>query len=123
MKELDPFVFLIVFIEMLGPFLWVLLAAILLVAIAFVALLIREKRVYASRIVWSQLLGLLGGGASLIIMAKVSSSGYTDAAGPIDWLLILAVFIAGMLATALTLYTVMGWFTKTPHSSNPKPAP
>src|SRR5690625_7490718 len=99
MKELDPFVFLIVFIEMLGPFLWVLLAAILLVAIAFVALVIREMRVYASRIVWSQLLGLLGGGASIIIMAKVSSSRRSDAAGSIDWLFILAVFIACMLAT------------------------
>lgn len=121
MKELDPFVFLIVFIEMLGPFLWVLLTAIVLVIIAFVALLIREKRVYAGRIVGSQLLGLVGGGASLIVMAKVSSSGYTDAAGPIDWLLILAVFIAGMLATALTLYTIMGWFAKTSRT-NPKPA-
>jgi len=112
MKELDPFVFLVVFMEMLGPFLWVLLAAILLVIMAFVALLIREKRIHASRIVWSQLLGLLGGAASLVMMANVSSSGYTDAAGPIDWLLILAVFGAGMLATALTIYTLVGWFTK-----------
>jgi len=61
MKELDPMILLAVFLEMLGPLLWLLLAVVVLGTAAFVALLMRERRIAAGRLVRAQLAGLLGG--------------------------------------------------------------
>lgn len=109
MKELDPMVFLAVFQEMLGFWLWVFVLVGVVGAVAFVALLVRERGVVSRRLVQSELLGLLGGGVALIIMAKVSSSGFTDAGGPADWFLIAMVYGGGLAATTVLVYTLMGW--------------
>lgn len=109
MKELDPLVFLAVFQEMLGPLLWVLVFLAVSGIAAFVALLVREGRVVSRRLVQSELLGLIGGVAALVIMAQVSSSGFTDAGGPADWFLIALVYGAGLVGTTILAYAVMGW--------------
>lgn len=57
----------------------------------------------------AELLGLLGGMLSLSIMAKVSSSGFTDAGGPADWFLIASVFGFGLVSTTMLAYTLLGW--------------
>ena len=111
MKELDLFVLLAVFQEMLGSLLWLLLAIIVLGTLAFVVLLVREKGLVPRRLVCSQALGILGGALALVLMAKVSSSGFTDAAGPIDWLLIVLVFGIGLAGSAILLYTACGWWS------------
>lgn len=109
MKELDPLVFLSVFQEMLGFWLWVMLLGGLLVAVAFVALVVRERGIVSRRLVWSELLGLFGGVVALVIMAQVSSSGFTDAGGPADWFLIALVYGVGLVATVVLAYTLLGW--------------
>ncbi|HLT05661.1 MAG TPA: DUF5368 domain-containing protein [Pseudomonas sp.] len=109
MKELDPMILLAVFLEMLGPLLWLLLAVVLLGTAAFVALLVRERGIAARRLVRAQLVGLVGGVLALVLMAQVSSSGFTDAAGPIDWILIVAVYVLGMLGSMVLAYTAVGW--------------
>ena len=114
MKELDPMVFLAVFQEMLGWWLWVMVLVGVVGALAFVALLVREGGLVSKRLVQSELLGLLGGGVALVIMARVSSSGFTDAGGPADWFLIALVYGVGLVATTLLVYTLMGW-TRTRH--------
>lgn len=111
MKELDPWVFVAVFQEMLGPWLWVMLLGAVVVALAFVTLLVREKTIVTRRLVHAELLGLLGGGVALVIMAKVSSSGFTDAGGPADWILIALVYGAGLVATVVLAYALMGWLS------------
>src|SRR5690606_3203550 len=63
----------------------------------------------AGRLVRAQLAGLLGGVLALVLMAWVSSSGFTDAAGPIDWILIALVYVLGMLGTMVLVYTLAGW--------------
>lgn len=73
------------------------------------ALLVRERGIAASRLVRAQLVGLVGGVLALVLMATVSSSGFTDAAGPIDWILIVLVYGLGMLGTMVLVYTVAGW--------------
>ncbi|MCL4745211.1 MAG: DUF5368 family protein [Burkholderiaceae bacterium] len=111
MKDLDPLILLAVFQEMLGPLLWLLLAVVVLGLLAFVALLIREKELVSRRLVRSEAAGLLGGALALILMAKVSSSGFTDAAGPIDWFLIALVFGLGLVGSTILVYTVAGWLS------------
>lgn len=115
MKELDPLVLVAVFQEMLGVWLWILLAAIVIVTVAFVGLLIRERGVVSQRLVRTQTVGLLGGVLSLVVMAKVSSSGFTDAAGPADWILIALVFVLGTIGSTILLYTLAGWHTARRH--------
>lgn len=110
MQELDLAVFLSVFQEMLGPLLWVLLAVIVVGLVAFVALLIRERGLVSGRMIRSQLLGLLGGVLALVLMVKLSSSGFTDAGGPADWLLIALVFVIGLVCATIVFYTVGGWW-------------
>ncbi|MCL2524386.1 MAG: DUF5368 domain-containing protein [Betaproteobacteria bacterium] len=111
MKEFDLLVILAVFQEMLGPLLWLLLAIIVLGTLAFVLLLIRERGVVSRRMVFSQTLSPLGGAFALILMAKVSSSGFTDAGGPVDWLLIALVFSLGLVGSGIILYTIGGWWS------------
>lgn len=115
MKELDPVVLLAVFQEMLGPLLWVLLVLVLGGLLAFVLLLIRERGLVSRRLIWAEALGLIGGVLALVLMAKVSSSGFTDAGGPIDWLLIALVFGAGLIGSAILIYTLAGWWKQCRH--------
>lgn len=109
MKELDPLVFLAVFQEMLGPLLWLMLMVIAVGTAAFIALLLKERAINSRRLVRAELAGLVGGVLALVLMAKVSSSGFTDAGGPADWFLIALVFGLGLAGTAILVYTVMGW--------------
>ena len=109
MKELDPLVFLAVFQEMLGPLLWLMIVVIVAGTAAFLALLLREKTINSRRLVRAELAGLVGGALALVLMAKVSSSGFTDAGGPADWFLIALVFGLGLIGTAILVYTVLGW--------------
>lgn len=108
MKTYDPMVFLAVFHEMLGPLLWILPLLALATLAGFVWVWRRDGRLVSRRLVRAELLGLLGGGLALVLMAVVSSSGFTDAAGPADWFLILLVYGAGFVATTLLAYVVMG---------------
>lgn len=109
MKELDPVILLAVFHEMLGPLLWLLIAVVALGSLAFVILLVHEKRLVSRRLVQAELVGLLGGGLALVLMAQVSSSGFTDAGGPADWFLIALVFGLGLVGTSVLAYTAFGW--------------
>lgn len=109
MQELDPMVFLAVFQEMLGPLLWVMLLVAVVAVIAFLALVLRERGIASRRLVRAELLGLMGGGVALVIMARVSSSGFTDAGGPADWFLIALVYGMGAVATVILTYAIMGW--------------
>lgn len=111
MKDLNPLVLLSVFEEMLGPLLWLLLAVVILGIIAFASLLLRERHLVSRRLVRSEALGIVGGALSLVLMAKVSSSGFTDAGGPADWLLIALVFGAGLVGSTILIYTMAGWWT------------
>ncbi|MDO5667054.1 MAG: DUF5368 domain-containing protein [Alcaligenaceae bacterium] len=112
MQSLDPLVFLAVFQEMLGLLLWVLLAIIIIGTVAFVILLLKEKTIVTKRLVVSQLIGLFGGVLALVLMVMVSSSGFTDAGGPIDWLLIGVIYGLGFIGTTIICYTLAGYFSK-----------
>jgi hypothetical protein len=109
MKELDPLVFLAVFQEMLGPLLWVLALASSAATLAFIMLLVHEKGIVSSRLVRAEIAGIVGGGLALVLMARVSSSGFTDAGGPADWFLIGLVYGAGLIGTVIVVYAIVGW--------------
>lgn len=109
MKQLDPLVLWAIFEEMLGPLLWLMAIVMIGGTLAFVALLIRERGVVARRLVGAEFTGLFGGALALALMAQVSSSGFTDAGGPIDWLVVALIYVLGAVATTVLVYTFFGW--------------
>ena len=109
MKEFEPLVFLAVFQEMLGPLLWIMLLLAVGGVAAFVLLFVREKGIDSRRLVRAELIGLVGGVAALVLMAKVTVSGFSDAGGPIDWLLVGLVWGTGLAGTTILAYDAMGW--------------
>lgn len=109
MKELDPMVFLAVFQEMLGPMLWVLILLALAGIAAFAVLLLREKGLCSQRLVRAEIAGLFGGVAALVLAARFTVSGFSDAGGPVDWLLIGLIWGTGLAGTTILVYSVAGW--------------
>ena len=102
---------------MLGAWLWILIGLAVVGTVALVMLLMRERTLVSRRLVQSELLGMLGGVAALVIMVKVSSSGFTDAGGPADWFLIASVYGFGLVSTTVLVYTVLGWVKRSGKAS------
>lgn len=108
MKDLDPFVLLVVFQEMLGPVLWLLVALAVFGLIGFAFVFLREGRMDSRRLVRSELVGLVGGVLALVLAAKFTVSGFTDAGGPVDWLLVGLIWGVGLAGTTILAYAVQG---------------
>ena len=109
MKDLDPLVFYYVFVEMMGPWLlWSLVLAAVFGLWAFFSVVIRERGISSKRLVRSEIAGLFGGAGALVLMAHVTMSGFTDAGGPVDWLLVGLIWGGGLVGTTILSYALMG---------------
>jgi drug/metabolite transporter (DMT)-like permease len=108
MKDLDIGTLVAVFQEMLGPWLWVLVALAALFTLAFAFVLLRDRGVISSRLVWSEVIGVAGGVAAVLIMQAVTNSGFRDIGGPIDWVLVALIFLAGAAGATIGAYALLG---------------
>ena len=108
MQDLDVFVFVSVFQEMLGAYLWIGFGAALLVMLLFVGLLVREGGVSAARLARSELVGLVGGVVAILVMQAVTHSGFADIGGPIDWVLVALIWLTGAVIGTLAAYVGLG---------------
>jgi hypothetical protein len=108
MQDLDVFVFVAVFQEMLGPFLWLGLGAVGLVMAGFAWLVWRERTLRGARLARAELVGLVGGAAAILVMQAVTHSSFADIGGPIDWVLVALIFLAGGFITTLAAYVGFG---------------
>lgn len=110
MAGFDVAVFVAVFLEMMGNILWVLVGLALLGLAGFGAVIWRERTIISRRLLRAELMGVLGGFGSLALMAYVTVSGFTDAGGPVDWLLIGIIWGMGLVGTTILSYAAMGLF-------------
>ena len=108
MQELDPAVLVAVLLEMMGVWFWLLLLLALAGLGGFAAVVWRERSVSSGRLVRAQAFALLAGAGALVLMAHVTRSGFTDAGGPVDWLLIGVIFAAGWAGGTILLYAAIG---------------
>lgn len=109
MKDLDPLVLYYVFVEMMGPFLlWSLVLTTVLGLWIFFWILVRERGFSSKRLVRSEIIGLFGGVGALVLMARVTVSGFTDAGGPVDWLLVGLIWGGGLAGTTILSYALLG---------------
>lgn len=107
MKELDPMVFLAVFREMLGWWLWAILAVAVFGLALFAWTLVRERGLSSRCLVRAELLGILGGFAAIFFMWWITSSSLFDVGGPIDVILVLAIWTAGFAGLTILSYGLM----------------
>jgi hypothetical protein len=113
MKEFDLATLFAVLRELFGPFLWWgLIGLAALTTLAFVVALLRDGGLRSRRLVWSELAGLAGGAGSILFVLWVTNSRPHDIGGPIDWVLMIGIFIAGTVGTALGAYALLGAFRR-----------
>jgi carbon starvation protein CstA len=108
MKDLDLATLIAVFQEMLGWTLWPIIALALLASVAFLWVVLRDRSLLSRRLVWAEICGLGGGIAAVLIMQRVTHSGFADLGGPIDWLLVFGIFVFGAIGAALGFYALFG---------------
>ncbi|CCG07007.1 DUF5368 domain-containing protein [Pararhodospirillum photometricum] len=108
MQNFNLFMLFVVLQEMMGPLLWILLLISLAGTGATAYVIWREGRVCSTRLLRCEAMGVVGGFAALALMAWVTHSGFTDAGGPVDWLLIGIIWGAGLVGTTILAYAGFG---------------
>jgi uncharacterized membrane protein len=93
---------------------WVLIGLAAFGLIGGAVVVWRERQINSPRLVRSELIGLLGGLGALVLMAEATVSGFTDAGGPVDWLLIGLIWGIGLAGTTILAYAVQGLARRCP---------
>ncbi len=108
MQQIDLYTMYVILFEMMGVLLWILVALAVFGIAGFIFVYIKEGQIVSRRLLLSELAGFFGGFLALVIMAKVTVSGFTDAGGPIDWLLIVFIWGLGLVGITILAYTITG---------------
>ncbi|MGE4372123.1 MAG: DUF5368 domain-containing protein [Xanthobacter sp.] len=108
MQNYDPSVFIAVLQEILGGFFWPLVVFVIVGALAFFYVLIRDRGLVSARFVWSELVGLLGGVFAIWFTFAITSSSFADIGGPIDWVLLMVLFVLGAIGGTIVTYVILG---------------
>lgn len=114
MKELDPLVFVSVFQEMLGWWFWALTALATLGLGTFAYVIVRDRGVNGRWLFRTQLAGVFSGFVAVFFMWWITNSSIYDTGGPIDVILILAIWFVGLVGGAVLFYGAVTLPTATP---------
>lgn len=107
MKELTFETLIAVFEEMFGRGLfWAMVLAAVVITALYLYVLVRDRSVSWRKFLWAQLSMPLGAIAAVLFVQGITSSGFSDIGGPIDWLVILGVAVMGAVGLAILVYTV-----------------
>jgi len=107
MKELTLDTLLAVFEEMFGVWLfWALVAAAGVVTVLFVYALIRDRGISSRRLVRAELTAPVGALGAILFVQYITNSGFSDVGGPIDWIVLALIGIAGAVGLMILVYTL-----------------
>ncbi|MCL2020540.1 MAG: DUF5368 domain-containing protein [Betaproteobacteria bacterium] len=112
MKDMELSAFFFLFQEMLGGWFWPLFLFAVIVSVAFVVQSFRNRNWMWQASARVKAIGVSGGVLFVILITLASSSGFTDAGGPIDFWLITVLFGFGYITTTTVAYTVCGLLNK-----------
>jgi drug/metabolite transporter (DMT)-like permease len=105
MEEMTLGTMLAVFEEMFGRGLfWAMVAVAAIVTVGYIYVLIRDREMSMRKFLLAQLSMPLGGIAAVWFVLWVTRSGLQHMGGPIDALLLLAIFGAGAVGFAILVY-------------------
>lgn len=106
MKELTFETLIAVFEEIFGTGLfWTMVAAAVLITLAYLYVLIRDRSVSWRKFLLAQLSMPFGGIAAVLFVQWVTRSGFDDIGGPIDVIVLLGVAVLGAVGLAILVYT------------------
>ena len=107
MEELTFQTLIAVFEEMFGKGLfWVMAAAAIIITLAYLYVLIRDRAVSWRKFLLAQLSMPVGAVAAVLFVQIMTDSAMRDIGGPIDVILLLAIAVAGAVGMAVLVYTV-----------------
>jgi hypothetical protein len=109
MKDLDPAVFVAVFREMFGVMYLPMVALFVLGAGALIVAIVKDGGINGRRLIRAEIAGLAGGFAGIALLLWLTRSSLADAlGGPIDWLLLIAVWTGGAIVATCVAYIALG---------------
>lgn len=105
MEEFSLRTILAVFEEMFGVALfWSMVGVAAVITLAWLYVLLRDRALSMRKFLLAQLSMPLGGVAAVWFVMLMTNSGFADIGGPIDWLVLLGVFMAGAVGFAILVY-------------------
>lgn len=111
MKELTFGMLLAVFEEIFGRGLfWTMVAVAAVITAAYLFVLIRDRHLSARKFLLAQLFMPVGAVAAVLFVQVVTNSSFADLGGPVDWLVLLGIALAGAVGLAILIYTVQSLF-------------
>lgn len=106
MKDLTFGTLIAVFEEIFGRTLfWVMVVAAVLVTLAYLYVLIRDRSVSWRKFLWAQVSMPFGAVAAVWFVMAMTNSGLSDIGGPIDVIVFLGVAVMGAIGAAILVYT------------------
>ncbi len=113
MKDLSLGMLIAVFEEMFGKGLfWLLVTIAVLITLAFLYVLLRERRLEESRLVRAHFWGPIGAVLAIAIVLFVTSSGLSSMGGPIDIITLALIGIYGGIGLIMWAYVLQFFFGK-----------
>lgn len=107
MQELTPETLLAVFEEIFGRWrFWFLVAAAMVVTLAYLYVLVRDRSISMRKFLLAQLSMPFGAVGAVLFVMSTTNSDLRDLGGPIDWIIFLGVAAAGAIGLAVLVYTV-----------------
>ncbi len=106
MKQLTLETLIAVWEEMFGKGLfWAMAVAAIVITLAYLFVLIRDRSLSMKKFLYAQLSMPFGAVAAVLFVQSITSSGFSDIGGPIDWVVLLGVAAAGAMGLAILVYT------------------
>lgn len=107
MKELTLGTLIAVFEEVFGRGLfWAMVIVAVLVTLAYLYVLIRDRSVSWRKFLLAQLSMPVGAVAAVLFVQAVTQSGFSDLGGPVDVIVLLGVAVVGAVGMAILVYTL-----------------
>jgi NADH:ubiquinone oxidoreductase subunit K len=111
MEELTFQTMIAVFEEIFGAFLfWAMVAAAVVVTLAYLYVLIRDRRVGMRKFLIAQLFMPVGAVAAVWFVMVMTDSALRDIGGPVDVIVLLGIAGVGAVGLAILVYTVEALF-------------
>ncbi|SIR09607.1 hypothetical protein SAMN05880561_10918 [Rhizobium sp. RU33A] len=114
MKELTFETLIAVFEEIFSPGLfWGMVAAAIVVTLAYLYVLIRDRSMSMRKFLLAQLAMPFGAVAAVVFVQSVTNSHLRDIGGPVDVIVLLGVAAMGAVGAAILVYTAQSLFFRT----------
>ena len=110
MKELTTETLVAVLEEVFGFYVfWAMVVIGVLIIVAFVYLLLKERRLESGRFLYAEFVSPIGAIAAILFLQFITGTGFSDIGGPIDVILLVITGVFGALGLTILTYVIIGF--------------